>query len=339
MSTAIYSKKLHTHYFYPERDINSSGPGVSGLILYPNGEYKWLNAQPYQVTNVLMFDGPIVTKLRELVVKQDKVIILPFGDEECFYLQPWWSIATDNIPNNDRTWVRPEPIIDTKKYETYKEIFGNNFIVLTVCLYKGIASYPEVRLIPWSDEIYKFGPYKNMLARDILPEIKYKDKLDKVVWRGGGFTHHINCGQPRVKIENILKNYSWANGAHNDGGWNGGGNMFLSNKEQSQYKVIIIVDGSSYPSSVDWCWLTNSVIINISNWITCAVINMTPWKDYIPVKMDLSDLVENIEWVFNNPEEAEKIALQGKETYIKYTSREELDKVLRGISPLNPLSG
>ena len=115
--------------------------------------------------------------------------------------------------------------------------------------------------------------------------------------------------------------------------------MFLSNKEQSQYKVIIIVDGSSYPSSVDWCWLTNSVIINISNWITCAVINMTPWKDYIPVKMDLSDLVENIEWVFNNPEEAEKIALQGKETYIKYTSREELDKVLRGISPLNPLSG
>ena len=335
MSTTIYSKKLHTHYFYPERDINSSGPGVSGLILYPNGEHKWLNAQPYQATNVLMFDGPIVTKLRELVVKQDKVIILPFGDEECFYLQPWWSIATDNIPNNDRTWVRPEPIIDTKKYETYKEIFGNNFIILTVCLYKGIASYPEVRLIPWSDEIYKFGPYKNMLARDILPEIKYKDKLDKVVWRGGGFTHHINCNQPRIKIENILKNYSWANVKNIDSDRNN----FLSIKEQSKYKIILLIDGAGSSTSEKWVFLYGSVVIRISEWESCIIQKMTPWKDYIPVKMDLSDLVENIEWVFNNPEEAEKIALQGKETYIKYTSREELDKVLRGISPLNPLSG
>ena len=75
------------------------------------------------------------------------------------------------------------------------------------------------------------GPYRNILAREIFPEIPYKDKLNKVVWRGGGFTHHINCKHPRLRISKMLENYEWANVKHNDDGWNAAGKQYLPYSE------------------------------------------------------------------------------------------------------------
>ena len=39
---------------------------------------------------------------------------------------------------------------------------------------------------------------------------------------------------------------------------------------------------------------------------------LTEWKEYIPVKRDLSDLVEKLEWAVNHDDEAHKIALNGQ---------------------------
>ena len=113
--------ELKEYYFGKSSRPFHYGPGLTGLILYPNGNERWLNQKMDRVTNQTLFNGPIINKVRELVKKQNKTVIVPFGDEELFYLNPWWSNAEDNIENNDITWVRDSPVIDEDKYNIYKK--------------------------------------------------------------------------------------------------------------------------------------------------------------------------------------------------------------------------
>ena len=115
---------------------------------------------------------------------------------------------------------------------------------------------------------------------------------------------------------------------HNDNGWNNSGDNFIEFKDFFNYKINLLIDGTAGATSERWLFLTGSVIIRISEWESCTLLKMKPWVDYIPAKQDLSDLIENINWVFNNPIESEKIAIQGKKSYIKYTSRKEFDNVI-----------
>tara|TARA_Y100000992_G_scaffold302270_1_gene275785 strand:- start:25000 stop:26004 length:1005 start_codon:yes stop_codon:yes gene_type:complete len=321
--------ELQEYFFGNSCGPHHYGPGVCGLILYPNGNERWLNQKMDLMTGQVSFGGPIINKVRELVKKQDKIIFIPFGDEEMFYLMPWWSKAVDNIENNGRKWVRDTPIIDEEKYNIFKKYFDDNILYLTITLYKGKPSFPNVRLIPFDDDIYQHGPYRNILAREIFPEIPYKDKLNKVVWRGGGFTHHINCKHPRLRISKMLENYEWANVKHNDDGWNSKGEHYLHYTENFKYKVNVVIDGVAGASCEKWVFLTGSVVLMISDWTSSVVREMIPWKHFVPVKTDLTDLVENIEWVFNNPEKAEEIAISGKNKFFELTTREYQDKVIK----------
>lgn len=321
--------ELKEYYFGKLSRPFHYGPGITGLILYPNGNEIWLNQKIDSVTSQVSYNGPIISKVRELVKKQNKTVIILFGDEEPFYLNQWWSKAADNVENNDRTWVRDSPVIDEDKYNIYKTYFGNDIIFLTVSLYKGKSSYPNVKIIPFNDNIYLDGPYRNILAKDVLPEIPYKDKLDKVVWRGGGFLNHINCKHPRLRISKMLENYEWSNVKHNVGGWNGKGNNYLHFSENFKYKINIYVDGVAGATLENWVFLTGSIILLIGDWRSFIMKEMIPWKHFVPVKTDLTDLVENIEWVFNNPEKAEEIAISGKNKFFQLTTREYQDKVIR----------
>lgn len=327
--------ELKEYYFGKSSRPFHYGPGITGLILYPNGNERWLNQKEDRVTNQTSFNGPIINKVRELVKKQNKTVIIPFGDEELFYLNSWWSRAADNVENNDRTWVRDSPVIDEEKYNIYKKYFGDDVIFLTITFYKGKPSFPNVKIIPISDSIYMDGPYQKILAKDVLPEIPYKDKLDKVVWRGGGFLNHINCKHPRLRISKMLENYEWSNVKHNVGGWNKKGNYYLHFSENFKYKINLYIDGVAGATMENWIFLTGSVIILISDWRSFVMKEMIPWKHFVPVKTDLTDLVENIEWVFNNPEKAEEIAISGKNKFFQLTTREYQDKVIREALDIN----
>ena len=51
---------------------------------------------------------------------------------------------------------------------------------------------------------------------------------------------------------------------------------------------------------------------------------MRPWIDYVPIKMDMSDLEEKIEWVRQNDQKARKIAESGKRRVRSLLSDENL---------------
>lgn len=85
---------------------------------------------------------------------------------------------------------------------------------------------------------------------------------------------------------------------------------FLTKEEQIKYKILLNLDGHTctYPGLL-WRLLSNSITLKQDSdnvqWFYSA---LKPWVHYIPVRNDLSDLVEKVNWVKNNDAEAKKIA-------------------------------
>ncbi len=84
----------------------------------------------------------------------------------------------------------------------------------------------------------------------------------------------------------------------------------MSHFSQIKYKYQIVLDGDTctYPG-LQWRLLSNSVLFKPASplmmWFEGALI---PWKHYIPLKADLSDLEEKIYWAFFHDERAKEIA-------------------------------
>ena len=89
---------------------------------------------------------------------------------------------------------------------------------------------------------------------------------------------------------------------------------------------MIIIDGwvSSWlrPSLI---LLSDSVPIVIESEYTPLYMEFwQPWVHYVPVQSDLSNLIENIEWLKNNDSEAKKIAQNGKILYSELYNFEKM---------------
>ena len=69
--------ELKEYYFGKSSRPFHYGPGITGLILYPNGNERWLNQKIDSVTSQVSYNGPIISKVRELV-KQNKTVIILF---------------------------------------------------------------------------------------------------------------------------------------------------------------------------------------------------------------------------------------------------------------------
>lgn len=84
----------------------------------------------------------------------------------------------------------------------------------------------------------------------------------------------------------------------------------LSYEEQLQYKYHILIDGNTCPYSTSgWKFFGNSLICKPdSDWIQWYTQALIPYVHYIPVRQDLSDLVEKLLWSSEHDDEARKIA-------------------------------
>jgi hypothetical protein len=84
---------------------------------------------------------------------------------------------------------------------------------------------------------------------------------------------------------------------------------FIYNQDQLAYKYLIAIDGNTFPSSVDWQLLSNSVMIkNESQFLEWYYEALEPYVHFVPFKQDLSDLEEKINWVKQNDRKARQIA-------------------------------
>ena len=169
--------------------------------------------------------------------------------------------------------------------------------------------------------------------KDMQEEMKlnyvWDDKIDKAVFRGSatgcGFTYNRNM---RLKVSLLSKKYpSFLNagitsmkeklkidekdrvGYTDLKGLKLGFSNRLSPYEQSKYKYILHLDGNVAAHRLAKFFLLNSVTLICETgsmlWFSHILI---PYTHYVPVKKDLSDLIEKIKWCRENDDKCRDIA-------------------------------
>ena len=97
------------------------------------------------------------------------------------------------------------------------------------------------------------------------------------------------------------------------------------------YKYILSLDGHDWASNVSAILMTNSVMISpIPKWHNIFNLNLTPWKHYVPVLDDASDLEEKLTWCRDHQSECEEI-IQRANQYISKFNLDNEDEIAKSI--------
>lgn len=98
---------------------------------------------------------------------------------------------------------------------------------------------------------------------------------------------------------------------------------FVPIYQQSSFKYLIYAEGHCAACRYGFMMQLGSVILKVES--QCVADQMwyfpllRPYYDHIPVKADLSDLREVLEWCHTHDQECQKIARQAKEVYGMYS--------------------
>jgi hypothetical protein len=102
--------------------------------------------------------------------------------------------------------------------------------------------------------------------------------------------------------------------------------------EQSKYKYIIHVEGHVSAFRLSYSLGMNCVILLVdSKWKMWYSNILKPYIHFVPVKEDLSDLVERIKWCRNNDKQCENISKNCLEFYNKYLQKDGILDYLQKI--------
>ena len=216
----------------------------------------------------------------------------------------------------------PEIVVNTgdvgiDKYYAYSQINSYDKVVPEFSFH----AWPEVRIHDYTEtvnEIDKFG---------MQPYITHK-----VGWIGNLETNHMRkrlyeLGQSHKDIMDII-DMAWTNN-HDVGRFPNrtiilNYTTYMSLPELvSQYSILIDIEGIGYSARLKYLlWSHRPVIIVDRPHKEYFFEYLQPWIHYIPVKRDLSDLVENTRWIMDNYDKALEIAHNAYNFSKEYLTRE-----------------
>ena len=92
----------------------------------------------------------------------------------------------------------------------------------------------------------------------------------------------------------------------------------------SKYAVVIDIEGRGFSARVKYLMWSNRPLLLIQRpHQEFYYEHMVPWKHYIPVQRDMSDLVEKVKWCLDNYESAMEIAQEARvfcQTYLTHVA-------------------
>lgn len=120
----------------------------------------------------------------------------------------------------------------------------------------------------------------------------------------------------------------------------GGKENFVEIYKQSSYKYLIYAEGHCAACRYGFMMLLGSVILKVESRCVADQLwyfpMLKPYYDHVPVKADLSDLEEAIDWCRAHDDECRAIAANAKRLYDTYISRDGIldymSNIFRGIA-------
>jgi len=164
-------------------------------------------------------------------------------------------------------------------------------------------------LLPQDDGIFEHG-LRHYFWPELLP--KWENRIPKLFWRGSGSRRSgflrkevvLKLSENQHADVKFIPNWIY----DEDGIPENCIGETVNYMEFAKYKMVLIVDGNGISSAHSWCFGIGCVPFMITNndfWFKSLLI---PFGNYIPIKYDLSDLEEKIEWVLEHDFEAREIA-------------------------------
>lgn len=189
------------------------------------------------------------------------------------------------------------------------------------------------------------GRYQVLENRDITSfYIPWDGKIPQLFWRGTTSQHPLPGTKPaslddpscftRVKLCSLSLDYpqsidakftKFTQGTENLTSLNQFKGDFVSYEAMLNYKYLMLIDGNSCSFSASgWRWFTNSVVFkDNSDLIQWYYNELKPYVHYLPVKADLSDLLEQITWAKSHDLEAKAIAKNAREFAVSHITQEQ----------------
>ncbi len=86
--------------------------------------------------------------------------------------------------------------------------------------------------------------------------------------------------------------------------------QYLSLPDLTKYKYLIDIGGNGWSGRLKWLLFTKRPLLLVDRiYIEYFYNDLIPYVHYIPVNMNLSNLIEQVQWAINNPEKSNQIAL------------------------------
>ena len=244
-------------------------------------------------------------------------------------------------------------IYDSEEYPLVSHNYEKYCPILSMVSHPKFADIPMPTVDDWARITRKEGKYFTHTYNRNFPDVKkfntpWENRKSIAVFRGGstgsGVDIHTNM---RLKLAAMSPKDPETNEIIIDAGiteWNlrprklsGSHNLQtiniatlpfklsapLSTEEQAQYKYIINIDGHVCAYRLSLELFTGSCILLVGSkyklWYSHL---LKPYKHYIPIKSDLSDLVDKIKWCKNHDMGCKKIAQNARSFANKYLDKD-----------------
>lgn len=98
----------------------------------------------------------------------------------------------------------------------------------------------------------------------------------------------------------------------------------------SKYGVLLDIGGAGWSGRLKFLLFSNRPVLVVDRvYVDYFYEDLKPFEHYVPVKSDLSDLLESHDWIRDNPEKARRIAENAREFAVKNFDRDAVLQRLR----------
>ena len=278
----------------------------------------------------MLTNGKIIQYIQTCLPK-DSLFIIPKSDGNINRIKAhkWYNTV------NWATQIQP--------YVDYAKSKQKTFMLGVLCQVEEEKDINYVYL-PLDDEIFANG-IQTYFNKNTL--ITWEHRSSALCWRGScsgvGGKESL-----RVRFVDTLYKYNPQTNVRLSTWWSDGKQIPLEYFAERmpyadflKYKIFFIVDGNCIASNHMYGFATGAVPFYISNGICWFSHLIQPYIHYIPVNYDLSNLIEQIEWVKNNDAKAKVIAnnaLTFAHTYFSSTYQQTYIKETIGKYCAKPLT-